>query len=93
MKSVYREKIFYEIQHSENFLLIFFLVPHRAVPDLQRMKRPFFRRNFLLYLEAIANVLCSSFYPGAAWRRSNPESTARNLDCFAAQSAPLAMTE
>jgi hypothetical protein len=33
--------LFYGIQHLENFLLIFFLVPHRAVPDLQRMKRPF----------------------------------------------------
>jgi hypothetical protein len=31
--------MFYGIQHLENFLLIFFLVPHRAVPDLQRMKR------------------------------------------------------
>ena len=41
MKGVYREKLFYGIQHLENFLLIFFLVPHRAVPDLQRMKRPF----------------------------------------------------
>ena len=41
MKSVYREKLFYGIEHLENFLLIFFLVPHRAVPDLQRMKRPF----------------------------------------------------
>jgi hypothetical protein len=41
MKSVCCEKLFYGIQHLENFLLIFFLVPHRAVPDLQRMKRPF----------------------------------------------------
>src|SRR6516162_8402414 len=41
MKSVYREKLFYGIQHLENFLLTFFLVPHRAVPDLQRIKRPF----------------------------------------------------
>ena len=26
------------------------------------------------------------------WRRSNPESTPRTLDCFAARRAPLAMT-
>jgi hypothetical protein len=54
MKSGCREKLFYGIQHLENFLLIFFL--------------------------------------GAAWRRSNPESTPWTLDCFAARRAPLAMT-
>jgi hypothetical protein len=65
MKSVYREKLFYGIQHLENFLLIFFLGTRLAPPA------------------------------PAVGRLRNPETTnlAQRTQSFAAQSAPLAMTD
>jgi RES domain-containing protein len=50
-------------------------------------------RGFILHAKDRPRNKC--FNPslrGASWRRSNPGSTARTLDCFAARRAPLAMT-
>jgi hypothetical protein len=88
MKGVYREKLFYGIQHLENFL-----VPHRAVPDLQRMKRPFSDAIFF-YIWRPSRMFYAlvSIQRRSSRREADQESVPWTLDCFGAKRR-LAMTD